>query len=308
MDLALQTAGPYDAVLAAARWAEGRRLACFALPDHYLRSTTPDGVGDPAYDAFVQAGGLARETTSIRLSMLVSPVTFRHPAVLGKMAVTLDEMSAGRFSLGVGTGWLESEHEIFGLPFPERGERFDLLEEALAYLRAMFDPASPGFEGARFRLASQPVGPRPGPGLGLVVGGGGLHRTPELAGRYADEFNVYVGPDMADRIERARRAAETAGRDPDALLLSSAGAVVVGEDDAAYRRRLEEMAAEEAIPVEELEGRLEKREVPRGSAAAARAHLEQMAALGVRRFYVQIGVRGEFDPGPVAETFDLLGG
>jgi alkanesulfonate monooxygenase SsuD/methylene tetrahydromethanopterin reductase-like flavin-dependent oxidoreductase (luciferase family) len=239
--------------------------------------------------------------------MLVSPVTFRHPAVLGKMAVTLDDMSGGRFGLGVGTGWLEAEHEVFGLPFPERQERFDLLEEALGYLRAMFDPAAPGYDGSRFRLAPQPVGPRPGPGLGLVVGGAGRHRTPELAGRYADEFNAFVGPGMAVRIQRARRAAEAAGRDPDELLLSSAGRVVVAEDDAAYRSRLEEMAEETATSVEELERRLEVSGVPRGSAAAARAHLDEMAALGVRRFYVQIGVQAGFEPDRVAGIFDLLG-
>ena len=105
MQFALQTSGTYDRVLAGARWAEANGLVAFALPDHYLMAQDEEKFGEvPAPDALIQLAGLARETTSIELSVLVSPITFRHPAVLAKSAIELSIMSGGRFTLGVGTG------------------------------------------------------------------------------------------------------------------------------------------------------------------------------------------------------------
>ncbi len=115
MDFALQSSGTYDDVLAAARWAEDRGLAAFALPDHYLMALSEEAAkSTPAPDALIQMAGLARDTESIELVVLVSPITFRHPAVLAKTAITIDRMSGGRFVLGLGTGWMDREHEVFG--------------------------------------------------------------------------------------------------------------------------------------------------------------------------------------------------
>ncbi len=251
--------------------------------------------------------GLARETDRIRLSMLVSPITVRHPAVLAKNAVTIDAMSGGRFSLGVGTGWLEAEHDLFGIPFPSRRERFDRLEEALAYLRACFAPDAPGFEGQYYRLAPQVVSPQPSGTFHLVVGGMGPRRTPELAGRYADEYNVYPAPprEMAARIARARSAAGEAGRDPDALLISSSGAVLVGRDEADYEKRLAELATSVGATVDDLEEHFAPRNTPRGSADKVKALLAAMEGVGVERFYVQ----ALYGPGlaPIEETLTLIG-
>ena len=290
-----------------ARWAEERGLAAFALPDHYLQSTRGDRAAEPVYDSFPLLAGLARETDGIRLSMLVSPVTFRHPAVLAKNAVTIDAMSGGRFSLGIGTGWLEAEHELFGLPFPSRRERFDRLEESLAYVRACFSPDAPGFEGQHYRLASQVVSPQPSDGFHLVVGGMGPRRTPELAGRYADEYNVYPAPpaEMAARIDLARTAARDAGRDPDRLLISSSGAVLVGRDRADYEDRLAALAARIRATVEELEEHFAPRNTPRGTADEVRELLASMESVGVERFYVQALYGPEV--APVEETLTLLG-
>ena len=117
----------YDDQLDVARFAERIGLDVFARSDHYGFP----GFEDPhATDAFASLAGLARETDRIGLCVLVSPVTFRHPAVIAKSAATIDEMSKGRLILGVGTGWMEEEHAQFGLPFPEWGERFARLEEA----------------------------------------------------------------------------------------------------------------------------------------------------------------------------------
>ena len=305
MEFALQASGSYDTLLAAARWAEDRELACFAVPDHYLASLSMDGASAPAYDALIQLAGLARDTSIIRLSVLVSPVTFRHPAVLAKTGSTLDEISGGRFTLGIGTGWLDLEHEIFGIPYPPMTERFEHMEEALAYVRAA--ASGTGFRGKHYNLQPTELNPKPSEGFELVVGGRGAVKTPTLAGRYADEFNVY--PDSVDqmrlRIDLARREAAGVGRDPEALLISSAGAVLVGRDEADYLDRLAALAAESETSVEDLEARFELRNTPRGSAEQIREQLADMASIGVTRFYVQ--ARSD-DMERTGETFNLIGG
>lgn len=281
MDLAFQVRGDYPTLLDTARFSEANGLVAMALPDHYLASRTKRS--DPAYDALTQLGGLARETETLELSTLVSPVTFRHPAVTLKSAASLDEMSGGRFSLGLGTGWLEEEHDLFGIPFPEG--RFDLLEEALAYTRAGMEGR--GFEGDHFRLTEFDIHPRPG-NLRIVVGGSGPKRTPELAGRYADEFNVYAGPvaEMREKIELARQAAEDAGRDPEALLISTASPVVTGTGEAAYRKALSVATERFEQEPEELEKRFRERGIPVGLDAAET--IAAMEAIGVGRFYLQM--------------------
>lgn len=289
MQFALQTSGSYEEVVSAARWTEEHGLAAFAVPDHYLRAGGDQADKVPAADALIQLGGLARETMSIPLVMLVSPITFRHPAVYLKSAVTIDEMSGGRFTFGLGTGWMEQEHEIFGIEFYERADRFDMLEEALAYIRAGLSKPNPGFEGDHYRLQAFDALPDRTGSLPLLVGGVGQHKTPRLAGKYADEFNVYPSdlPGMRARIDRAKKAAVEAGRDPDAILLSSAGQVQTAPTEAEYRALLSEIAAEAGITVEELEAGYERRGTPRGTHEQVAEMMAGYASLGIERFYLQ---------------------
>ncbi len=288
MDFALQTNGDYEAVLDAARWAEGIGLVSLALPDHYMGPVGDDSES-PAFDPFPHLAGLARETATIGLGVYVSPITFRHPAVLLKMAVTIDHMSGGRFSLGVGTGWLDREHEIFGIPYPERKVRFEMLEDALGYLRAALTPGAVGHEGPYFSLEAVAVAPGPTGPLRLAVGGVGSIKTPDLAGRFADEYNVY--PASADelkaRIGRARVAALAAGRDPDEILLSSSGAVLTAPTENEYRERFIAAARDAGIEVEELEVHFQFRNTPRGSYEQVAEQLSILESQGVRRFYLQ---------------------
>jgi alkanesulfonate monooxygenase SsuD/methylene tetrahydromethanopterin reductase-like flavin-dependent oxidoreductase (luciferase family) len=288
MEYALQVAGTYEHVLDAARFAIDRSLVALALPDHYLLAMSEDeAAATPAPDAFVQLGGLARDTEHLALAMLVSPITFRHPAVLAKMAVTIDRMSGGRFSLGVGTGWLEREHEVFGFPFPGVSERFNMLEEALGYLTAAFDPEHPGFIGDRYRLEPFPIAPAPERPIPLIVGGTGANRTPSLAGRFANEFNVYPGPDIRDRIERFRAAASATGRDPDAIRLSSSGQVHATATEREFDDLMNQRAAEMGTSRQEVDAFFERRQTPRGTYEQVREQLDDLEAAGVERFYLQ---------------------
>jgi alkanesulfonate monooxygenase SsuD/methylene tetrahydromethanopterin reductase-like flavin-dependent oxidoreductase (luciferase family) len=297
----------YGELLEVARLAERLELAVFARSDHYA---FPRREGPHATDAFATIAGLARETTDIRLCVLVSPVTFRHPAVIAKTAATIDEMSSGRLALGVGTGWMEEEHEQFGLPFPDLEERYARLEEALRYLRAAFGRDPGGFRGRHYSLADEAVRPAPGPGLRLIVGGTGPRRTPQLAGRFADEYNVIALPadDVASRVAVAREAAAAAGRAPDDLVVSVVGPVVTGTDEASYQRNLEAVAAADpwGRAPEAIADRYAQRGLPVGPGYRAREAVARLAEAGVGLFYVQH--LGPFEEGLLTETFAALRG
>ena len=286
MEYAIQTRGSYAALLATAQRAEANGLACFALPDHYM--TSRSDTAQPAYDNLAVLAGIARETSRIRLATLVSPITFRHPAVMAKNAITIDEMSDGRFTLGVGTGWLEREHEIFGIPFLTSAERWERMEEALGYIRAALTPGTP-FEGKHYNLEATVVGPTPSSGLQLVVGGTGPTRTPTLAGRYADEYNGYPEPrdEMKRRIALARQAAVDAGRDPSALLISSSGLLVTGNTESEYRAKLEEAAGVLGQTPEDFEESMAQKDAPCGVIGKVREQLASLEEGGVERFYIQ---------------------
>lgn len=302
---AIQTwASTYAGYAAAAQWAESAALDAFAIPDHYVRSRDLEDVG-PALDALAVMAGLARDTSSIELVVLVSPITFRHPAVLAKNFATIAEMSAGRFVLGVGTGWLEAEHTAFGFDFHDVAGRFARLEEALAYLRAAFaDPPVP-FSGDYFKL--EPFDIQPRPDLRLVVGGTGAKRTPRLAGTFADELNAYPAPpeQFAEKVQRARSAAAAAGRDPDRLLISSSGLLVGGDTESEVDDAFARVAEELGRDADEIKAGFRERGAPFGTWDHIRERLDGLAAVGMQRFYIQ--QLGDFDPDAVQHALDRLG-
>ncbi len=279
-----QVGGTFASHVRLARWCEANDVTVFARSDHYLNGAT----SAHATDAFTALAGLARETDEVRLSVLVSPITFRHPAVIAKSAATLDELSDGRFELGVGTGWMEEEHDAFGLELPPLGERFDRFEEALRYLHAAFGRAGGGTSGAHYSLADVEVLPRPA-NLPIVVGGGGPRKTPTLAGRYADEYNQFSNSRAAlgERLDVFRQAAQAAGRDAGDILVSVVTQAYVGSDDAEYRDVLGEAAASRDLTPEEFEQRLASRRMLHGTPDRVADIIADLEDQGVGRIYVQ---------------------
>jgi len=291
MEFALQTSGLYEDVLEAALFSEERGLPAIALPDHYLMSLDEEAAKTtPASDALIQLAGLARDTTDIELVVLVSPITFRHPAVLVKTAITIDRMSGGRFTLGIGTGWMDREHEVFGFDYPPMPERFDRLEEALAYVSAALSDEPTGFSGEHFTLEAFPISPRSTGTVKLLVGGTGASKTPRLAGLYADEFNVFLGEDLPGRIDHATETAEAAGRDPNALMLSSAGPIIGAASQTELDTKLDGLAADAGSSRDDLVEQLEKRGTPVGTYGQLREQFTRLEDLGITRFYIQ-GIR-----------------
>lgn len=279
-----QLGGTYDELLAAALWTEANGLASFARSDHYYSSRTPTPA---ATDAFTTLGGLARDTTDLRLCVLVSPITFRHPAVIAKAAATIDEMSGGRLDLGVGTGWMELEHSAFGLDFPPRAERFDRLVETLEYLETAFADGPGTFSGRYFRFDGNAL-PKP-TGTRIVVGGSGATRTPTLAGIHAHEYNSFIDTpgNAGSRIEVMRRSAERAGRDPDSVTVSMMGSVFAAPDEASYRELLDQEATKRDLTPTEFEARMIAEGTPIGTPDRVGETLAALSSVGVSRIYLQ---------------------
>jgi len=294
----------YDEQLEAARWCEGNGVEVFARSDHYLSSRP----APHATDAFASLAGLARDTSEVRLCVLVSPISFRHPAIIAKTAASIDEMSGGRMMLGVGSGWQELEHDAFGLELWPMAERFERLEESLQYLRAAFGDPPAQFAGHYYSISDVDVAPKPTGPMPIIVGGTGPRKTPRLAGTYADEFNMFVSPPdkVADRAQRAHDAATAAGRDPDSIELTLMGPVVVGKDEASYRARLESMAAERDRTPDEQEELYREHSIPHGPPDQARAMMAALEDAGVSRYYIQ--TVGTIDYSELDETIAALRG
>ena len=279
-----QQGATYDQLLAVALEAERLGFGAFFRSDHYLFMGDDPGPGST--DAWITLAGLARDTSTIRLGTLVTSATFRLPGPLAVSVATVDAMSGGRVELGLGAGWYDGEHRQFGIPFPSTGERFDRLEEQLEIVTGMWAaPAGETFthDGAHYRVEDSVALPKPvqTPRPPIIVGGMGPKRTPALAARFADEFNVPFCSvaDTAAQFERVRDACRTVGRDPASMTFSAAQVVCVGADEAELARR----AAAIGRQVDEL-----RVNGVAGTPAEAAARLRALADIGATRTYLQV--------------------
>lgn len=244
----------YADQLAIVQRAESVGFESFFRSDHY--QSFPGPAGEPTTDAWAVLAGLARETSTITLGTLVSPVTFRHVGNLAKVITTVDEMSGGRVEFGLGAGWNDEEHAQLGLPFPEIGERGDLLEEQLEVLRGLWGERDGwSFAGKHVDVrdalfypkpvprAGRPVGPNGAPRPRILTGSSGSPRAMRIAARYADEFNLSsASPDSArewyGKLDDACRAI---GRDPSSIGRSVMAGVLIGREEEEISRRKAEL-------------------------------------------------------------------
>lgn len=297
----------YERILDLARLADRLGLAGFSRSDHY---GFLDMAPAHATDAFATLAGLARDTERIQLCVLVSPITFRHPAVLAKMAATIDEMSGGRLALGVGTGWMEQEHRAYGIDFHDLNGRFERLEEALVYLAHAFGRRSGSFEGDHYRFDVEAALPGPTGPLPIIVGGSGERRTPRLAGSYADEFNMGIRPPdaMRLRIDRAREAAANAGRDPEALRISVMTGAIVGSTESSFEANLRRIADADPFDrtADDLKATYTERGLPFGTADQVAEVVGKLVEVGVSRMYYQ--ALGPHEHDLIEETVEVLRG
>jgi F420-dependent oxidoreductase-like protein len=233
----------YAEILAAARAAEAAGLEAFFRADH-LRGF-PGPADQPTTDAWTTLAGLARETSTIRVGVLVSPVTFRIPGNLAKVAATVDEMSGGRVEVGLGAGWNAEEHAGLGIPFPPLAERYDRYEEALAILHGLWtQPDGWSFDGRHWQVTDALFRPRPmfsgRRHPHLILGGNGGPRQARLVATFADEFNRTSATPELIRVAygHVRAACAAIGRDPDEVVHSAMVGTLIGETENDVRDRI----------------------------------------------------------------------
>jgi F420-dependent oxidoreductase-like protein len=228
----------WDEWVALARACEDNGLEGLFRSDHYQSVFAIPGRG--SLDAWATLAGLAAVTERIRLGTMVSPATFRRPSILARMVATVDHISSGRVELGLGAGWNQAEHEAYGFPFPDLGERIEILAEQLEIVHRQWTEDEFSFEGRHYRLQSSRAEPKPlqQPHPPIVMGGAGGPRAARLAARWADEYNTtFATPDDC-RQRRARivEACEREGRAP--IPFSLMTACCVGRDRAEALERV----------------------------------------------------------------------
>lgn len=279
----------YEDQLRFARRAEDAGFAGFFRADHYQQFGSGPGLPGPT-DAWLTLAALARETTQIRLGTLVTSATFRLPGPLAISVAQVDQMSGGRVELGIGAGWYEREHRAYGIEFPPLRERLDRVAEQLEVITGLWrTPVEETFSyrGTHYQLADAPALPKPAQpgGPPIIIGGRGLRRTPQLAARYADEFNAaFLSPaEAARRFRLVEAECDRLGRRADRrpMRLSGGAPVAIGRTKAEATRRFE--------TVYEPNSALPPHEDPvMGSPEQLVDRIGSMAEAGAGRFYVRL--------------------
>jgi F420-dependent oxidoreductase-like protein len=203
------------------------------IADHFM----PNGPGPAPLDGdtlecWSVIAALAASVPRVRLASLVTSVTYRHPAVLAKIAAAVDQVSQGRLTLGIGAGWQENEHAAYGIALGSVRERMDRFEEAAQILHGLLGQPRTTFPGRYFQLRDAPNQPSPVQDrLPLLVGGGGERRTMRVAARHADQWNCWSTPDLlAHKVSVLRAHCEQAGRDPGEIGVSTQALLYLSTD------------------------------------------------------------------------------
>jgi F420-dependent oxidoreductase-like protein len=237
------------------------------------------------FEGWTALAGLAAITDRIRLGVMVTGVTYRNPALLAKMAVTVDHISQGRLELGIGAAWHDAEHRAYGWEFPSVRERQDRLEEAVQVIRLLFESdGRVSFRGKHYQLDEAPFEPRPvqKPRPPIIVGGGGERRTLRTLSRFGDVMNTSGTPEqMRRKIAILEQHCRDAGRDPAEIEKTYQGPLVVSDNEAFIDRVAGMIAADGSITVEDA-----KSLMPIGNADHVRMVVEEYARAGVQRMVV----------------------
>jgi alkanesulfonate monooxygenase SsuD/methylene tetrahydromethanopterin reductase-like flavin-dependent oxidoreductase (luciferase family) len=281
----------WDDWVALADACEGNGVEALFRSDHYISGTDENR---PVLDAWATIAGLAARTTKLQLGTLVSPATFRHPAVLARNAATADEISGGRVTLGIGAGWMEREHEAYGFPFLTAGRRVARFAEQLEIVHGLLREDRFSFDGPEYRLQNAPGLHRPQ--LPILVGGSALPGTTGPAARFADEYNTFFATvgEVRERKRKLDEACERADRDPKTLRYSLMAPCVLGTTAAEVRasaQRIAERFGRDADTVLERYGE----RGPVGTVDQVVARLREIEEIGYDRVMLQHLVHDDLD-------------
>lgn len=262
---------PFGEVLALARHVESTGWDGLWYADHFMPNAADTSAPWP--EAWTTLSAIGAMVPRIRIGTLVTGNTYRHPAVLAKMAATLDHITAGRVVLGLGSGWQENEHQQYGLPFYTVAERLQRLDEACAVIKALYTQPSANFEGRFYQLNNASLEPKPvQQPLPLLIGGGGEQVTLKITAKWADEWNVWGTPaTLKQKMAILDGHCSAIGRDPKSIK-RSAVALLFMSDDAAYLERMRGTKMQQATII--------------GTAEDVAATVAEYAALGVDELIV----------------------
>jgi F420-dependent oxidoreductase-like protein len=279
-------------LLAVAQATRAGGFSAFFRSDHLL--AMGDGSGQPGpSESFVNLGAIAAQVPDIRFGTMVTSATFRHPSMTAIAAAQVDDISGGRMELGLGSGWYEAEHTAYGIDFGASfGERFDRLTEQLEIITGLWaTPVGETFDhaGAHYTLSGAPGLPKPlqrdgrgAPRVPIIVGGHGPKKTPALAARFADEFNIGFSDLQVSttQLSRVRAACEAVDRDPASLVYSAAHPLCVGTTEAEFARRAAAIGREPA--------EIRAASPFAGTVAEVVDTMGTWAASGIQRGYLQV--------------------
>ena len=239
-----------DKLTETARIADEGGVDLFTVMDHWFQMEQAGGPFEPMLEGYTTLGYLAGITDNVRLSLMVTGVTYRHPGLLAKIVTTLDRLSGGRALLGIGAAWYEREHQGLGVPYPSTAERFERLEETLEICRQMWSDNDGAYDGKHFQLAETISLPQPVNGsVPVMIGGGGEKKTLRLVAKHGQATNLFGAPGpegvatVKHKLEVLRGHCDDLGTDYDAIektMLYQGSAV---EDPDAFLKSMEEYAA-----------------------------------------------------------------
>ena len=235
----INNAQPWDDILAAASHAEATGWDGIYVVDHFMPNA--EDVSGPMHEGWALVSGLSALVPRVPIGVLVTGNTYRHPAVLAKMAATADHISGGRVILGLGAGWQENEHRAYGIEYSTVGGRLGRLEEACEVITSLFANDRTTFHGQHYQLVDAPLEPKPiqSP-LPLLIGGGGEKRTMRIAAQYAQRWNVWGTPaTLTHKNGVLDRHCEDLGRDPSEISRSAQGLLFMMDDEAASAKMRE---------------------------------------------------------------------
>jgi F420-dependent oxidoreductase-like protein len=217
--------------------------------DHFFQLPQVGKIDEPMPEAYSLLSGIAAVTKTIRLSTLVTGVTYRNPALLAKTVTTLDIVSGGRAMLGIGAAWFEAEHQGLGYSFPPLRERFERLSDALHICRAMFDSPQSSFEGFHHRIEGAWNIPRPVQDhVPILVGGTGETKTFRLAAEHADFLNINSSfAELPGKLAALQGHLDALGRDRSTISVSCLGSIVIAETAAEAERDLADLLRSRGI-------------------------------------------------------------
>jgi F420-dependent oxidoreductase-like protein len=234
-----------DSLKKLATTAENNGFDSFWVMDHFHQIPMIGKVEEPMLESWTTLSVVAGLTTKIKLGTLVTGIMYRYPAVLAKLAATLDVLSKGRLFMGIGAAWNEDESNAYGIHFPPVSERLSRLEEAIQIIRKMWtEEPSASFNGKYYQIRNAYCNPKPiqKPSPPILVGGGGERKTLKIVAKYADACNLFGSAETVKRkLNILKEHCTTIGRDYDSILKTKLGIVVVDDEKQTSEKKIEQI-------------------------------------------------------------------